>query len=226
MKLLAINGSPRGEKANSDILLNEFINGFMSINNKHSELDKCDKYILMKNKNMDIYLKMFKEYDAVIIAFPLYVDQTPSIVKELIESLKPMIHEENKPKIGFIVQCGFVEANHIKQLERYLNKLSNRIGSEYLGTIYKGNGEGIRQMPREATVKLREQLNTIGEEFAKTHSKFNDDNLKKFRGMEKIPKLVVPLVWLLNKTGLLNLWWNKQLKENNVYECRYDKPYC
>ena len=79
-------------------------------------------------KGTDKFLKLFQEAEQVLLAFPLYTDCMPGIVKVFIESLEPLCSREGNPDVGFIVQSGFPEAIHSRYVEKYLEKPSLRLG--------------------------------------------------------------------------------------------------
>ncbi len=89
----------------------------------------------------------------------------PGIVKAFIESLAPFKDRPDNPPLGFLVQSGFPEAAHSRFVERYLQKLAQRLGSPYLGTIVKGGAEGTRIMPENMTHDLFAALEQLGRGF-------------------------------------------------------------
>lgn len=177
------------------------------------------------------YAEIFRQTEAVLLAFPLYTDAMPGIVKAFIEKLRPPEPqaETGKPfpgrqKILFLVQSGFPEAVQLAAVEKYLRKLARRLNCECAGVIIKGSGEGIQEMPARMTRKLFERLAGLGELFGKNEP-LDEQLLKKIRGPEHLPVLVFLLVYLLKWTGLIDLFWNKTLKENNAFDQRFDRPY-
>ena len=123
MKLAVFNGSPRGKDSNTKVLLEHFINGFMKTDGNTYEVA-----YLIRVKDRGSFINLFQEAEQVLLAFPLYDDAMPAIVKTFIESLEPLCRREGNPDIGFIVQSGFPEAIHSRYVERYLAKLAARLG--------------------------------------------------------------------------------------------------
>ncbi len=142
MRLTVFNGSPRGTGSNTKVYLEHFLSGFTEAEGNTYELAYLNRV-----KRQDEFVKMFREAEQVLLAFPLYTDAMPAMVKTFIESLEPLCGREGNPPIGFMVQCGFPEAIHIRFLEKYLEKLARRLGSTYVGTIVKGGGHGAQEMP-------------------------------------------------------------------------------
>ncbi|GAI05794.1 unnamed protein product, partial [marine sediment metagenome] len=92
MKLTVFNGSPRGKRSNTKILLEHFINGFMTTDGNTYKI-----FYLNRLKDSDKFVKSFQEAERVLMAFPLYTDAMPAMVKTFIESLEPFCREEGNP---------------------------------------------------------------------------------------------------------------------------------
>jgi hypothetical protein len=160
----------------------------------------------------------------VIVIFPLYTDSMPGIVKEFFENI---VRSELPPakKIGFIVQSGFPESIHSVFIERYLEKLTGKeMKCEYLGTVIKGGVEGIQVMPPFMTRKLFGRFEDLGEYFAKNEA-FSDEIQLRLRKPFKMSPVRRFLFTLINKTGLTNFYWNSNLKANNAFDKRFDRPF-
>ncbi|MRS04784.1 hypothetical protein EG832_16445, partial [bacterium] len=147
------NGSPRGSHGNSSIFLKQLADGFGG---------ESRMINLVNTSSTSDHVQAFREAKAVWLAFPLYTDSMPGIVKHFIEALEPLTGLSHNPPIGFIVQSGFPEGLHSRFIEQYLEKLAARLGSPYLGTIVKGNGEGVRMMPDEMNRFLFDALQSLG----------------------------------------------------------------
>jgi multimeric flavodoxin WrbA len=217
MHLVIFNGSPRGEKSNTDILLKQFTDGCDQIGTITYE-----KHYLKNIKNNPQHIKAFIKADAVILAFPLYADSLPGIVKFFIDSLKTV--KTTTKKIGFIVQSGFPESIHSVYVEKYLVKLSRRLKYEYSGTVIKGGVEGIQHQPPAMTKKLFTSFFNLGKHYAETQT-FNKEIVSKLRRPAKLPVIIRLLLRFLSLFGIINHYWNKQLKENNAFQKRFDTPY-
>lgn len=239
MKLTVFNGSPRGKSSNTKILLEQFLNGFMTTNGNTYEL----AYLNRVNES-DNLIRLFHEAEQVLLAFPLYTDAMPAIVKNFIESLEPHCNKGINHKIGFTVQSGFPELIHSQYVERYLEKLAVRLGCTYMGTIIKGGVEGIR-IPALQDKKflklfckfvistnfagvgkllnlkqLCESFYELGRNFGET-GELNKEILQKLTNPERLTKFGF---WAFRLVAQ-NLYWNLMLKKNNAFEKRFDKPY-
>jgi hypothetical protein len=215
MKLTVFNGSPRGEGSNTRVILEHFLKGFMTTVGNSYELA-----YLVRVKEHDNFVKLFQEAEQVLLAFPLYTDAMPAIVKTFIELLEPFCGRDNNPDIGFIVQSGFPEPIHSMYVERYLEKLARRLGCKYKGTIIKGGMEGIRTMPERMYRKVFNSFYQIGETFGIT-GEFDKQIVLNLRQPEKINKRQFFVMKLFGH----NMYWNPMLKKNNAFEKRFARPY-
>jgi len=218
MKLTIYNGSPRGPQGNTEILINYFMQGF-----DNSENTVSVNY-LQETIRMREYVGKFQNADNILVAFPLYVDAMPGVVKEFFEALQDIKFYNENQRIGFLIHCGFPETAHLRPVQRYLKKLSRRLGIPYLGTIAKGGTEGLRVSPERVNKKLFTNMIKLGKSFAETRE-FDSQLLKSIAGNEKFPTAMIPLLRMLNKTGLFNIFWNKQLRKNKAFNRRFDAPY-
>jgi multimeric flavodoxin WrbA len=217
--LSLFNGSPRGRKGNTPILLSQFARGFTSLPGRSAE-----SYQVNRLKQMERVIEAFANAECAWVGFPLYTDSMPGLVKEFFEALQPLRGRPNNPPVGFLVQSGFPEAAHSRHVERYLEKLAGRLGSPYLGTIVKGGGEGVRMMPDNMNRKLFDGLQGLGRGFAED-GQLDPHLLRQIAGVERYPFYMVPLFSLLVRLPLLNFAWDSQLKANQAYDRRFARPY-
>mgnify|MGYP000846044888 FL=1 len=213
--LTLFNGSPRGPHGNSPIFLEQLAKGFGG----------PTKMVHLVNVNSTAeHVQSFAEADAAWIAFPLYTDAMPAIVKHFIEALEPLTSRGKNPPLGFIVQSGFPEGLHSRYVEQYLEKLAARLGSPYLGTIVKGNGEGVRIMTPQMTRSLFENLHALGKNLAQSE-KLDSAVLAKIARPERFPAIFGPLFKLFLRTPLAHTYFDSMLKENGVYDKRFNQPF-
>lgn len=219
MKLTVINGSPKGKGSNTRVLLDSFLEGFQAFAGNSNQVF----YLNRKSEDPELQ-KNYLNASAIIVAFPLYTDAMPGIVKEYFETLWHYRGVNPGLKLGFIVQSGFPEAIHSFYVARYLRQLAINLETEYLGTIIKGGVEGIQIMPSWMNRKTIKAFYKLGYEFG--HSgRFNEKMMARLARPIKFsgPRLI--LFKILKMTGLINYYWNKQLKVNNAFNSRYSTPY-
>lgn len=220
MRLTLFNGSPRGKGSNTKILLEQLIEGFSTYKG-----NTVDTHYLIVQKDMDQFVDAFSRAENVILAFPLYTDAMPGIVKLFIERLQPFVGREGNPGLGFIVHSGFPETIHSRFVEKYLEKLARRLGCKYLGTIIKGGSEGIQARSNWMNRKLYRRFRCLGKRLAKS-GRFNPRLIRKLAGSrERMTGFSIKMFNLLRKTGMFDSYWNNQLRDNKAFNERYAHPY-
>jgi hypothetical protein len=175
---------------------------------------------LVRVKDRESFIKLFKEAEHVLLAFPLYFDAMPAVVKTFIESLEPLCRRKGNPDIGFIVQSGFPESIHSRYVERYLEKLAKRLGCKYKGTVIRGGVEGIRATPDRMNRQLFKSFYELGKAFGET-GEFDKQIVFKLAQPERLTKFYFWIIRLVTH----KLYWDKILKENNAFEKRFARPY-
>ena len=219
MQLTLFNGSPRGKGSNTKVLLEQFTRGFTEVPNNHVQV----AYLNNVQKLAD-HVALFKQSENMIVAFPLYTDAMPGIVKHFIEALAPLCGQCENLRLGFIVQSGFPEPAHSRPVEKYLRKLTTRLGCHLTGVVIRGGAEGIRMQPPWMTKKLFRNFYELGRHYGQT-AQFDETILKKLAPREKLSDGRKLFFRLANLVGFANFHWNMQLKKNNAFDQRFNQPY-
>jgi len=214
-RLTLFNGSPRGKRGNTPIFLEQIARGFGTATEIHQ---------LIRLKETDQMVEAFEASECVLLGFPLYTDAMPGMVKHFIEALEPLAGRKNNPSIGFLVQSGFPEGLHSRYAERYLEKLAGRLGCPYLGTIVKGNGEGIRSMPASASQGLFEQLQALGSDLARD-GRLDPQILRRLAAPESYPAILGPFFQLFLRLPMAHGYFDEMLKKNGVFDQRFAQPF-
>ncbi|RPI95062.1 MAG: hypothetical protein EHM40_04500 [Chloroflexi bacterium] len=214
-RLTLFNGSPRGRRGNTSIFLTEFARGFGGESEMHH---------LIQVKQMEQHVQAFAAAECAWIGFPLYTDSMPGSVKHFFETLEPLVGRVGNPPVGFIVQSGFPEGLHSRYVERYLEKLAARLGSPYLGTIVKGNGEGTRLMPSEATRSLFEDLHMLGAGLRRD-GYLDPKTLAHIAIPEYFPALLNPVFQIFLRLPVAHSYFDDMLKKNGAYARRFARPF-
>jgi multimeric flavodoxin WrbA len=218
-KLTVFNGSPRGKRGNTPVLLKHFMDGFTSIGGNTAEISH-----LHQINEKGTFAEKFKEAGCVLIGFPLYTDSMTGIVKEFIEALEPFAKQGSNPPIAFLVQSGFPEAAHSRYVEQYLMALADRLHSPYLGTLIRGGCEGVRLQPESMNRKLFATLNELGGQLG-AQGGFDQGTVNTFSSREQYSPALAPLMKLVVKMPFMRMYWDMQLKKNNVFKDRFARPY-
>lgn len=218
-RLALINGSPRGTKSNTKILLEEFVRGIEAAGGNY----EIHTYLLNLESKADECANGFLSADIALVAFPLYTDAMPSTVKLFFEKVAHM-KGDRPEKLGFIVQSGFPEAIHTEYIEKYLHRFSQRVGCQYLGTVRRGGVEGLQVRPAAAQRRMLKPFRALGQAFA--HDEALDPRIcASLIRKRRFPAVSLPFFRLLNRLGIFDLYWDMQLKQNNAFARRYDQPY-
>jgi translation initiation factor 2 beta subunit (eIF-2beta)/eIF-5 len=212
MSCLIVNGSPRNKGSNSNVIATWL------------KRESDDIIHLASNRSYDKYNELLKKHNQLLIIYPLYVDAMPGIVKEFFEYLESKKSLINEKEVMFIIHSGFSEAVHLRVLERYHEVLKDILLLKRVETVITPGSEGIRLMPERMNKKRRVRLQTLVKAFHDSEE-LDVKVLKKLRGKEKTSKGKMVLFKIVDFLGLMNVYWNKQLKENMAYEKRFDKPY-
>lgn len=217
MRLTIFNGSPRGNNSNTKILLSHFQNGFEKAGGNVISID-----FLIQYKYLERHVQHFTEAETILLAFPLYVDSVPGIVKKFIETIGNF--NGSGKKILFLVQSGFPEAIHSEEVKNYLILLAKRWNMHCLGVIIKPGVEGIQIMPKMMTRKLFQRMELLGSSLAK-NGEPNKTIMNKLATPHKFSPFRILVYKLIQLTGIANFYWDKNLKENRAFEKRFDAPY-
>lgn len=218
MRLTLINGSPRGVASNTMVFYRHFLKGFLAQPANSYEIIHLNQ--LAKTGE---HVAVFAAAERVILAFPLYTDAMPGIVKAFLEALEEMPAGAKKPALGFIIQCGFPEALHLRPLEQYLEKLVRRLGCSYSGTIVKGAGEFIRVLPEILNLHIYRRFRKLGVDYGRNGA-FSPKMIRRFAWYNRFPGWLLPFTWLF-LDPIARRYWNVQLRKNRVFPTRFARPY-
>lgn len=209
-KLVIYNGSPRRSGSNSALILR-----------KVSEVlgDRVEIRDLKAKDQWELWAESFIEEEHVLFFMPLYIHAMPSHVMAFIEKLRP-----SRGSISFFIQSGFPEGGHSHYLEAYFEQLAPRLGRTYLGCAIKGGVEGMQMRPVKAQDKMITSMAQVVEALV-NEGKFNPADIRRLAMPVQLGRALTVLFTLLARVGLLNYFWDKQLKENSAYEKRFDHPF-
>lgn len=165
MKIALINGSPKGRKSTSGILLEELKScilkkeesaGKSSGKAKTGEEGKTrtDGQVTVTEAEFHMAsvpeetLKELGAADAWVLACPLYVDGIPAhLLSCLVQLEKSELQNSGIPVYG-IVNCGFYEGIQTESALKVLRNWCAKSGFVWGGGIGVGGGGGLAQMPK------------------------------------------------------------------------------
>jgi hypothetical protein len=213
MNTIILNGSPKGNSKNSNsrIFAEEFVR-----NMKNPCEIKC-----IANTNLKELARYVEGFDTIIIILPLYIHAMPGIVMKLIENMEPATTKDKY--IGFMIQAGFIETAQERFVQAYFADLAKQLNYNYLGTVSKGQAAGIYMYPKMFK-KVFKLINDLGRAYEETHV-FDRDIVEKLGKPYDISKFTLATLNLVDKVGLSNVFWHRELKKNNAMDKRLDKPF-
>lgn len=209
-KLIIYNGSPRLHGSNTALILKAISEAY------GTQVVVRD---LKQKKMWAQWAADFPAENAVIFALPLYVHAMPSHVMAFLEMLQP-----SKGSLGFIVQQGFPESSQSYYLEAYFENLVQRLQRDYMGTAIKGGVEFMQLRPAKEQEKILEPfVELVGSVLGS--GRMSAPILAKLADKAYLSKGMLFVFRLLAPTGLINSNWDKQLKQNNAFDQRSDRPF-
>ncbi len=217
MRWALINGSPRGTRGNTAILLEHLTRGL------HAAGCSTETVVLSLPHGQSKAKELFRGSERVLIAFPLYTDAMPGLVTEFFEGLAAFCGRANHPSLAFFVQSGFREAGQSRAIEHWLGLLAKRLGGPHLGTIVKGGVEGIQAMPPAMTRGLFTKIEEIGYDLGRNDA-LDPKALRELAGPDWISRWRFLFLEPWIRMGAA-AYWNGKLRANGVFERRFDRPF-
>jgi len=220
MTRLLLNGSPRGKNSNSRLILSWLTQGLARAG--EAEPPVLD---LARIRDLDAQRAAFLAADEVVLVFPLYTDSMPGLVKAFLEAVGTADPAQLKGKrVAFVVQSGFPESIHSEAVARTLARVSFRLGWVHAGTLIKGGVEGIRVMPAWQVARTKAAFIRAGQELGRDGC-FSDELRARLASPRTFGPWQLRALRVLIRTGLLNFYWNSNLKKHHAYARRFDAPY-
>ena len=220
MRLNIFNCSPRGKRSNTRVLAGAFAEGFLETEGPAGRND-VREYFISDPGEFRLASEVFGEPCVALIAFPVYVDAMPAIAKSFIEEIAAYKGRCSSTRMLFLIQTGFPEETHTRPMKAYLEKLAKRLGAPCDGVIRMGGGEGARDRVRgsKGGGKMFERYRMLGRGYA-ANGVLDEAILAKLAGPKRLPALLTPLVLPLANF----FFWDRELKRNDAFGKRFDKP--
>ena len=220
MRLNVFNCSPRGKRSNTRVLTGAFAEGFLE-RMEGTEPNEVREFFIADSGDFRRAVEAFGEPSTALIAFPVYVDAMPAITKAFIEEIAAYKGKCSSTRMLFLIQTGFPEETHTRPMKEYLEKLAKRLDAPCDGVIRMGGGEGARDRVRGSKDggKMFKRYRMLGREYA-ANGVLDEAILAKLAGPKRLPSLLAPLVLPLANY----FFWDRELKRNDAYEKRFDRP--
>lgn len=217
MKLALINGSPRGEKSNS----NRMSQWILEQEDNKNEIT-YETFFLYKTGKHQSYISELETFDSFLFVFPLYVDSMPGITKAFFDTMAE--HKslfEGKP-VHFIIHSGFPEMVQSLSLKRYIAYFAGKIiKMDYKGTLIMAGSEALQSAPDGFFGKKLTIFRTLYKTILKRQT-FDEQLSYQLSSYYKL-NLVQKILYTINP--LKNIYWNYSLKKNNARKKVKDAPY-
>ncbi len=219
MRLLVLNGSPRGPRSNTDLLLRPFLAGFAAAGGEPE-----GPLHLVRPAHAAAAVRAFPAAEAVLLAFPLYDDALPAPAVAFVQRLAPFVGRPRNPALLFLVQNGFPEALHLRPVERWLEKLARRLGSRHLGTLLKAGAEGMRDRPPFMERATLRRLEALGRTLA-SGGRLDRRAVAALAGHERLGAGVLGALRVALALRMGAWWWDRRLEANGALALRDARPY-
>jgi len=206
MKITVFSGSHKGREGNTLIMVEEFLKGAEEAGAETENIILAEKKInYCRGKfecwiktpgnctirdDMDDLLPRFMASDIVVFACPVYFDNVPSLMKNFVDRLSPVLlphfEEDGKdeyrhskryekyPKLVVISNAGLPGKTNFDVESLFFRRLARTFHTELIAEIYRGEGELFRGqknlMLKPLIGKYKKLLRSAGKEIAETQS--------------------------------------------------------
>lgn len=188
-----IDGSPKVGTSNSMYFLN-----------KISEHLNDYNIFQIKNDKFENIISSILKSDAIVLAFPLYVDSPTSIILEVLDYIVDNNINLNNRLVYAIINCGFREGQQNITACEIIKRWCEKVGAVYASCIMIGAGEIVG----------KEKFNFISKKALKNLNKFA--NTVKFK--QKSSDIITTMDLFNNRMYCFaaNLSWHKKGRRNNL----------
>ncbi|MCU0798157.1 MAG: flavodoxin family protein [Candidatus Thermoplasmatota archaeon] len=178
MRIAAFNGSPKGRSSATYLLVEAFLEGASGKNAEvvHHVLSEKDishckgcfgcwlrtpGRCVIKDDMRELTKELITA-DLAVLAFPLYVDDVPGLMKDFLDRLIPLLDPhferdpqgesrhvrryESYPRLVIISNCGFPERSHFQVVSHHFRRIARNMHTDVLEEIYLCGG-GMLTMP-------------------------------------------------------------------------------
>jgi multimeric flavodoxin WrbA len=203
MKIVSINGSPKGEISNTNVMIQAIIDGMKSDSTDITNIYLSDKNIryckgcyscwfktpgnCIINDDMKDIINIMKNNDIIIFGSPLYFNNISGTLKVFFDRLTAMggdphnktNNNEVTPHFIMVSNCGFPYKSQFDVISLWINNIAKMLQAQLIGEFYTTNGKVLTQPTNdhiESKKKYLDYLRQCGESYLNNY-KLND-NLK------------------------------------------------
>lgn len=185
MKIILINGSPRGKDSSCSVMLSAFVKEIgksiemVSVNLSEKSIQSCRGcYNCWTNAagcgiedDFKDIIKAAENTDLIVFATPVYFGNVSGLFKNFIDRLTSTgnPHSEVKlgaPKFVMMANCGFPDKAQFEIISLWINRFVKSMRSELLGEFYFEGGKRLKDSSNTEAQKFLGELTRKGEEIA------------------------------------------------------------
>ena len=158
MKIMIITGSPKPNGGTSSLLVELLKNTIIS----HKPDAEFVTYNIRSNFIPETEYDNLENYNALVIATPLYIDSLPSHVLSQLSKLHEYLNSKkgekskakNNLKIYALINCGFLDAKYTTIATRIIRMWAIKSGLVYASSLGIGGGEMISKVSSKSQINL------------------------------------------------------------------------
>lgn len=223
MRFAVIDASPRGEKSNSAAILSWTVAGMESAGAVVAAVTHLAE--AGPDSGHVEAMAAIDDADAVLIAFPLYTDFVPGLLKAFLDALASRGPTALDGKaLAWIVHSGFPESAQIEPTAAWLRRASARLGAKDAGVAIRGGSEGFRLMPEAMTARVRRLFGEAGASLA-AEGAFDPRVVAHLARPRRLPWLARLAMRAFAGTVVVNGYWIAMLRRHGAMARRFDAPY-
>lgn len=140
MKIVLLNGSPKVNESASSVLLKSLKSGLLG------QAEIVEEGLHKASVPEEVFAKL-RDADAVVFAYPLYVDGIPAHLLSCLVQMEKAQWQEKERRIYGIVNCGFYEGIQAEPALEILQNWCEKTGFVWGGGAGIGGGGALLQLP-------------------------------------------------------------------------------
>jgi hypothetical protein len=225
-RAILLIGSPKG-KAGSSYALGGYLVRKLAAGGMDVE-EMTVSAALQSTENQHRMHKAIDAADLFIVAFPLYVDQLPAPLIQLLELVadrrkgRPGVPPSAGPlvqKLAVLIQCGFPEARQNQMAVDIMRQFAKEAGFEWAGALALGMGGAVGRKPLE---KAGGMVGNVVKALDRAAVSFSVGGGIPDEAMALMARPLMPR-WLYLPAA--NWSFKRELKKHGARGRVYDRPY-
>ena len=187
MNIVSINGSPKGESSNTNVMIQEILYGMKSDSSIITNIYLSDKDIkyckgcyscwfktpgnCIINDDMKEIINIIKNKDIIIFGSPLYFNNISGTLKVFFDRLTAMggdPHNKSNtnsitPHFIMVSNCGFPYKSQFDVISLWINNIAKMLQAQLIGEFYTTNGKVLSQPSKEQVESKNNYLSFLRE---------------------------------------------------------------